>query len=86
MTPLRPMARLHMHGTRAQPHDLHAKFHFMHLKLAVTQKNINPKNTNKSAIHENADANITCDFCDSDISRLGFGYLIHAIGTSLARL
>ena len=30
---------------------------------------------NKSAIHENADANITCDFGDSDISRLGVGYL-----------
>ena len=35
-------------------------------------KNINPKNTSKkSPIHENADASITCDFCDVDISRLG---------------
>ena len=32
---------------------------------------MNPKNTKKSAIHENADANITGDFGDSDISRLG---------------
>ena len=30
---------------------------------------MNPKNSNKSPIHENADANITCDFGDGDISR-----------------
>ena len=29
----------------------------------------------KSAIHENADANITCDFGDRDISRLGVAYI-----------
>ena len=40
---------------------------------------MNPKNTKKSAIHENADANITCDFGDSDISHLEVGYLTHAI-------
>ena len=40
-------------------------------------KSMNPKNTNKSAIHENAD--ITCNFRDSDISRLGVAYLTHAI-------
>ena len=34
-------------------------------------------NTKKSAIHENADANITCDFVDSDISRLGVACLTH---------
>ena len=33
---------------------------------------MNPKNTKKSAIHENADANITCNFRDGDISRLGY--------------
>ena len=33
---------------------------------------MNPNNTKKSAIHENADANITCDFGDSDISHLGY--------------
>ena len=27
------------------------------------------KNTKKSPLHENADANITCDFGDGDISR-----------------
>ena len=32
-------------------------------------KNMNPKNSKKSPIHENADANITCDFDDGDISR-----------------
>ena len=43
-----------------------------------------PKNTNKSQIHENADANITCDFGDGDISRLGVAYLIHMIHTDIA--
>ena len=31
---------------------------------------MNPKNTKKSTIHENVDANIACDFGDGDISRL----------------
>ena len=31
-------------------------------------KTMNAKNTKKSLIHENADANITCDFGDNDIS------------------
>ena len=30
---------------------------------------MNPKNSKKWPIHENADANITCDFGDGDISR-----------------
>ena len=30
---------------------------------------MNPKNSKKSPIRENADANITCDFGDGDISR-----------------
>ena len=30
---------------------------------------MNAENTKNSAIHENADANITCDFGDGDISR-----------------
>ena len=33
----------------------------------------------KSPIHENADANITCDIGDGDISRLGVAYLTHVI-------
>ena len=41
------------------------------IKLAVTKENMNPKNTKKSPNHENADANITCNFRDDDISRLG---------------
>ena len=32
-------------------------------------KTMNAKNTKKSPIHENVDANITCDFGDGDISR-----------------
>ena len=40
---------------------------------------MNPKNTKKSPIHKNADTNITCDFGDGDISRLGVAYLTHAI-------
>ena len=32
-------------------------------------KSMNAKNTKKSLIHDNADANITCDFGDGDISR-----------------
>ena len=32
-------------------------------------KTMNAKNTKKSTIHENADANITCDFGDGAISR-----------------
>ena len=42
---------------------------------------MNSKNMQKSPIHENADANITCDFGDSDISRLGVAYLTHVIDT-----
>ena len=42
---------------------------------------MNPKNTKKSPIHEKAYANITCNFRDSDLSRLGVAYLTHAIHT-----
>ena len=42
---------------------------------------MNSKNTKKSLNHENAGANITCNFRDGDISRLGVGYLTHAIHT-----
>ena len=38
-------------------------------KVAInSEKTMNAKNTKKSPIHENADANITCDFGDRDIS------------------
>ena len=50
-------------------------------------KSMNPKNTKKSPIHENADANITCDFGDGDIRRLGVAYQTHVyIQRSLAGL
>ena len=45
-----------------------------------------PKNTKKSAIHENADANINCDFDDSDINRLGVAYLTHVLDSDINRL
>ena len=38
---------------------------------------MNSKNTKKSPILENADANITCDFGDGDISRLGVANQTH---------
>ena len=39
---------------------------------------MNPENTKKnSPIHENADANITCDFGDGDISCLGVANQTH---------
>ena len=38
-----------------------------------------PKIRKRSPIHENADANIACDFGDGDISRLGVAYLRHMI-------
>ena len=39
-------------------------------KLPLRKKyELNGKNTEKSPIHENADANITCDFGDGDINR-----------------
>ena len=40
-------------------------------------KSMNPKNMIKSPIHENADAIITCDFGDSDISRVGVAEQTH---------
>ena len=40
-------------------------------------KRMNPKNTIKSPIHENVDENITCDFGDGDISRLGVANQTH---------
>ena len=39
---------------------------------------MNAKNTKKSPIHENADANITCYFCDGDIhTGTVIVYIIH---------
>ena len=49
---------------------------------------MNAKNTKKSPIHENADANITCDFGDGDIShsRSRLPHTHTWTATSLARL
>ena len=46
----------------------------MHVRILCVKsgrklKTMNAKNTKKSPIHENADANITYDFGDGDISR-----------------
>ena len=69
---------LNVYFDKTQPHQ----FKYRGLPL----KNPNPKNSRKkSPIHENADANITCDFGDGDISRLGVAYLTHVINT-VARL
>ena len=47
-----------------------ASVHCMHIQQSGRSvKTMNAKNTKKSTIHENADANITCDFGDGDISR-----------------
>ena len=45
---------------------LHA---YSSIQQSGRSKTMNAKNTKKSLIHENADANITCDFGDGDISR-----------------
>ena len=67
--------------SRIDSSNFHAKFNLNITKLAVTKKNINPKNTEKLPNHENACANIPCNFRDRDISRLGVGYLTHTIDT-----
>ena len=49
-------------------------------------KTMNTKNTKKSPIHENADANITCDFGDSEISRSRSLFTHTRADASIARL
>ena len=46
-------------------------------QIGRSAKSMNLKDTKKSPIHENADANITCDFGDDDISRLGVANHLH---------
>ena len=48
-------------------------------KLSVTLKICIPKIRKQEPNHENADANITCNVGDRDISRLEVAYLTHAI-------
>ena len=67
-------------------HFAHTHTHSAKLVVRIQQtrhnlKNLNPKNTKKSPIHENADANTTCNFSDSDISLLGVAYLTHVCDT-----
>ena len=47
------------------------------MRIGRSVKTMNAKNVKKSPIHENAGANITCDFCDGDISRYGVGFHTH---------
>ena len=65
-----------MHGCKVQSaptttvsciSSLHAYSYIQQSGRSV--KTMNAKNTKKSPVHENADANITCDFGDGDISR-----------------
>ena len=49
-------------------------------------KSMNAKNTKKLPIHENADANITCDFGDGDISRYRSRFPHTHTASPLARL
>ena len=65
-----------MHGCKVQSaptttvsciNSLHAYSYIQQSGHSV--KTMNAKNTKKSQVHENADANITCYFGDDDISR-----------------
>ena len=57
-----------LHGCKVQLHQLIACI-FVYSTKWPYLKTMNAKNTKKSPIHENADANITCDIGDGDISR-----------------
>ena len=62
----------------------HAYSYIQHIGRKV--KTMNAKHTEKSPIHENADANITCDFGDGDISRYRSRFPYGQPHTSLAGL
>ena len=70
-----------LHGCKVQLHQLIACIFIYSTKWPYV-KTTNAKNTKKSPIHENADANITCDFGDISHCRSRFTHT-HA---SLARL
>ena len=57
-----------LHACKVQLHQLIVCIFIYSTKWPYV-KTMNGKNTKKSPIHENADANITCDFGDGDISR-----------------
>ena len=66
-----PRERALLHGCKVQLHQLIACI--INLFTYSTKwpyvKTMNTKNTKKSPIHENADANITCDVGDISRSR-----------------
>ena len=66
-----PIARLYTRRSRAPSVGVKCMCTRCVKKVAVALKVRIPKIRKKSLIHENADANITCKFGDSDISRLG---------------
>ena len=81
-----------MHGAKSNPPPtatvscisaLHAYSYIQQSGCVHSVKTMNAKNMKKSPIHENADANITCDFGDGDISRyrsrLPYGHIISSI-------
>ena len=72
----RPIARLCPHRSRAPPAGVKCMC-TRRVKSGRCVKSMNPKNTKKAPIHKNADANITCDFGDGDISRLGVSNQTH---------
>ena len=57
-----------LHGCKVQLHQLIACI-FIYSKSGRNLQTMNARNTKKSPIHENADANITCDFGDGEIIR-----------------
>ena len=66
-SPIRP--HNHRRGY-SEPHVLNDCMHIHNIQQSGRSvKSMNAKNTKKSTIHENADANITCEFGDGDISR-----------------
>ena len=77
------MWETHVHGCSS-----HAYSYIQQSGRSV--KTMNAKNTKQSPIHENVEANITCDFGDGDISRsrsrLPHTHTARRTATSLARL
>ena len=72
----RPIARIRMRRSWGPPAGVRCRC-TQRVKSGRCIKSMNPKNTSKSPIHENADTNITCDFGGSDISRLGVANQTH---------
>ena len=69
----RPIARLRTRRSRAPPAGVNRRVK----SGRCVKKYESRKYEKKSPIHENADANITCDFGDGDISCLGVANQTH---------